>query len=173
MEEAMPTESSMKEKIRELIEDLRAKGRPSRDEFEAAADRLCRWKAANNIQGLWERPPVMVTATLDDAMGHGLALIHPYAEAAGLRLHPLGLLQPAETIIAACREVKPAFLGLTVLQFDSEDELEKIGRHLPGGTVVVAGGPVFAADPDLAPGTGVHHVARDAAAFWEILLNYA
>ena len=163
----------LKIKIIELIEDLRAGGKPSREALETAADRLCRWKAASGIHGLWEKPPVMVTATLDDAMGHGLSLIHRFAEAAGLRIHPLGLEQPADAVIAACRDVKPAFLGLTVLQFDSEGDLEDIGRNLPEVTRVVAGGPVFAADPDLAERTGIHHVARDAAVFWQILLQYA
>ncbi len=120
---------------------------------------------------MWLNAPLMVTATIDDAMGHGLDLIHQYSNLAGLRVHPLGLLQSAETIIAACREMEPALLGLTVLQFDSEDDLVLIARSIPETTRIVAGGPVFKADPELAQRAGVHRVAVDAADFLSFLLT--
>ncbi|MBI9083557.1 MAG: hypothetical protein JEZ11_08160 [Desulfobacterales bacterium] len=163
----------MKQKMAGLIDRLRENGHPSREEFETAASELLAWRERNGLKGLWNNPPLMITATLDDAMGHGLALIHPFAEAAGLQVVSLGLLQPPETIIGACRTQHASFLGLTVLQFDTEEALGTVCRGLPRQTVCVAGGPVFRADPELAARAGVHHVARDAAAFWEILLQYA
>ena len=163
----------VKAKMAELAAEFAAGGPSSRERFEAAAGELLAWRKAQGLSGLWEPAPLMVTATLDDAMGQGLSLIHRFAEAAGLRCHPLGLRVPVEKIVAACRERQPAFLGLTVLWLDAEDALAALCRRLPPETVCVAGGPAFRADPDLAASAGVHHVARDAAAFWEILLGYA
>ena len=39
-------------------------------------------------------------------------------------------------------------------------------------THIVAGGPVFSADPELARRAGIDFVARDAGAFWEYLLDW-
>lgn len=163
----------MKQKMARLIDGLRKNTVPSREAFETAASELLVWRERHGRKGLWHEPPLMITATIDDALGQGLTLIHPFAEAAGLQVVSLGLLQSPETIIEACRTQHPSFLGLTVLQFDTEEALGAICRALPRQTVCVAGGPVFRADPELAARAGVHHVARDAAAFWQILLQYA
>ena len=120
------------------------------------------WKQANDVPGLWETPPVMVTATLDDAMGHGLDLIHQYAEAAGLRLIKLGLLQPPDKIIQACREENARILGLTVLQQFSDEDAVRIGCSIPEETLFIAGGAAFLFDPDLAQEAQVDHAAKDA-----------
>ena len=40
-------------------------------------------------QGLWASPPLMLTATLDDGLGQGLAVIEKFAKAIG---HPAGFL---------------------------------------------------------------------------------
>ena len=162
---------TLKARLSELVTGLRADGRPARTELAAAAAEVQQWKTANKVGGLWPNPLLMVTATIDDAMGHGLELIHQYAELAGLKVRALGLLQSAETITAACRELRPALLGLTVLQFDTEDDLIRIARDIPGGTRIVAGGPVFKADPDLARRAGIHRVASDAADFLSFLLT--
>ena len=161
----------LRTKLADMVTGLQAGGKPSRTELLAAADKMRQWKKANRIAGLWPAPPLMVTATLDDAMGHGLDLIHHYADLAGLKIHPLGLLQTAESVAAACRELEPALLGLTVLQFDSEDDLVLIARNIPATTRIVAGGPVFKGDPELARRTGVHRVASDAADFLKYILT--
>ncbi|MCP3951042.1 MAG: hypothetical protein GY697_02300, partial [Desulfobacterales bacterium] len=59
----------------ELVAGLSANGRPARTELEAAAVEIQQWKTEHQVSGLWKSPPLMVTATLDDAMGHGLDLI--------------------------------------------------------------------------------------------------
>ena len=153
------------------IEGWQGRQRPSRQAFLEAADEVARFRQERGIAGLWPRPPLMATATLDDAFGHGLEIIHRFGEAAGLRLLPLGTLLPVARIIAACRQHRPDLLGLTVLQFDTEPELIEIRQGIPAATRIVAGGPVFAADPDLAARAGIDFVARDAAAFWQYLLE--
>ena len=80
-------------------------------------------------------------------------------------------MQTAPAIVAACRQHHPGLLGLTVLQFDTEAELVEIRNGIPAATRIVAGGPVFAADSDLATRAGIDFVARDAASFWEYLLK--
>jgi len=162
---------TLRTKLADMVTGLQAGGKPSRTELLAAADKMQQWKKANRVAGLWPAPPLMVTATLDDAMGHGLDLIHHYADLAGLRIHPLGLLQTAESVAAACRELEPALLGLTVLQFDTEDDLILIARNIPATTRIVAGGPLFKADPELARRVGVHRVASDAADFLKYILT--
>lgn len=162
----------LRTRLHELVARLQDKGRPARTELLAAAEEILQWKTENQVAGLWADPPLMVTATLDDAMGHGLDLIHQYAELAGLKVQALGLLQSAETVAAACREMHPALLGLTMLQFDSEEDLIQIARNIPETTRIVAGGPVFKADPDLAQRAGIHRVAVDAADFLNFLLAF-
>ncbi len=131
------------------------------------------WKAFYGKAALWEKPPLLITATLDDGWGHGIQLIQHFADAAGVKVISLGLLQDVETIVAACQTQKPNLLGLTVLQFDTEEQLSHISRTKPKYTQIVAGGPVFSADPDLAKRTGVDFVAGNAADFWRFLLGYA
>jgi methanogenic corrinoid protein MtbC1 len=162
---------TLRDRLEKLAAGLLANGRPSRTELAAAIKDLQAWKMEHQVAGLWKDPPLMVTATLDDAMGHGLDLIHQYAELAGLKVQALGLLQSAETVAAACRELNPALLGLTVLQFDTEEDLIQIARNIPETTRIVAGGPVFKADPDLARRAGIHRVAADAADFLNFLLT--
>jgi len=159
------------DRLIQLVSGLLENGRPARTELLAAAEEILQWKTENKVAGLWTDPPLMVTATLDDAMGHGLDLIHQYAELAGLKVRALGLLQSAETVAATCRELNPALLGLTVLQFDTEEDLIQIARNIPETTRIVAGGPVFKADSELARRVGIHRVAADAADFLTYLLT--
>ncbi len=121
---------------------------------------------------LWPRSPCMVTATLDDGWGHGLDIIHALAEAVGIHVEPLGVLQPPETVVAACRRHRPELLGLTVLQFDADDALRHILEHLPATTTLIAGGAAYQFDPDFAKRTQTPFVARNGAAFLQFLLNY-
>ncbi len=162
---------ALRDRLTALAAGLLASGRPSRMELGAAAAEIQQWKTEHQVTGLWQDPPLMVTATLDDAMGHGLDLIHQYADLAGLKVQALGLLQSADSVAATCRELNPALLGLTVLQFDTEDDLAIIARNIPEATRIVAGGPVFKADPEFAWRAGIHRVASDAADFLNFLLT--
>lgn len=157
--------------IRECIHDLRESGTASRNAYLAAADTIRERRLQQEIPGLWEHPPLMLTATIDDGWGHGLEVIHRFAEAVGLACNPLGLLLNPERIIEECRSHRPDLLGLTVLQFDSEDALKLIRKNIPKRTRIVAGGPLFRADPDFAPRTGIDAAVRDAAGFLEFVLD--
>ncbi len=171
METYLHSEKALRAEIRRHLEKLRGPERPSRQTLLETAAAVDRFRRDRNIVGLWPCPPLMATATLDDGFGHGLEIIHRFAEAAGLHLLPLGTMLTAQAIIAACRQHRPDLLGLTVLQFDTEAPLIEVRSGIPAATRIVAGGPVFAADPDLAARTGIDFVARDAAAFWEYLLK--
>ena len=114
----------------------------------------------------------MLTATLDDGLGHGLEVIRMFSEIAGLATIELGLLVTPEKIISACKINKPDLFGLTVLQFDSEENILMISGNLPSKTKIIAGGPVFAADRGFARRTGIHFVAKNAAYFIQYLLKF-
>lgn len=163
-------------KLIEKLESLITRGETgnhwSREELMDAANRIDGWKMENGIHGIWNHPPMMVTATLDDGIGQGLELIHTFANLMGLRLLPLGLLKTADEIIETCLKANPEFLGLTVLQFDSEADLSFIGHHLPQKTRLIAGGPVFRSDPELAGRAGVFYVAEDVLSFVRFMLTH-
>lgn len=165
------TGEALRQEIRRNLESWRRSHRPSRQTLIEAAEAVIRFRREKGIASLWPVSPLMITATLDDGFGHGLEIIHLFAEAAGLRLLPLGTLQTAPAIVAASRQHHPDLLGLTVLQFDTEPELIEVRSGIPADTRIVAGGPVFAADPELAVRAGIDFVARDAASFWEYLLK--
>jgi methylmalonyl-CoA mutase cobalamin-binding subunit len=167
----MATATDLRVKIRALLLQWESQGLPSRDGLVQAADELRRWKEARGIGGLWRQAPLMVTATVDDGFGHGLDIIHRFADAAGMRVAFLGLLQAPRTVVDACRQRRPALLGMTVLQFDSEDAVRHIADHLPPYTRLVAGGPLFAADPDFARRAGIHFAAATAADFLNYLMD--
>jgi methylmalonyl-CoA mutase cobalamin-binding subunit len=160
-----------REAIDRLANQWLSSGLPSRQEVDHAADNLMHLRRQLNIQGIWESAPVMVTATVDDGLGQGLAVIEKYATAIGMRLISLGLMQTPEAIIAACHRYQPDYLGMTVLQFDSEDDLISIAAKLPSRTRIVAGGPVFSADPEFAERTGTHYAAKNVAAFLRFMLR--
>jgi hypothetical protein len=80
-------------------------------------------------------------------------------------------MQTPEAVMDACRLYQPDFLGLTILQFDTEDDLTCIASHLPGKTRIVAGGPVFSGDPDFAGRTGTHFAAKNVAFFLRYMLD--
>jgi methylmalonyl-CoA mutase cobalamin-binding subunit len=162
----------LRNRLVHLLAHWQKTGTPTRSGFQEAAEEIIRWKKKNGITGLWENPPTLVTATIDDAWGHGLAVIHLWAKAAGMKIHAMGLLKTPEEIITKCRKLQPDFLGMTILQFDTEDDLAMITRNLPTKTCCIVGGPIFKADPELASRAGVHMVAGNAADFLAVLLNF-
>ena len=160
----------LRKRLVDLLDHWGKKGFPSHGGLVSTANELMEWKKKTHIEGIWEKPPLMVTATLDDTFGYGLQVIHLYAEVVGIRIKPIGLLQTSEQIVKICCEVAPDFLGLTILQFDTEEALTEICRNLPSKTKVVVGGPIFKTDPYLAQRAGVHYVAKNVALFLEYLL---
>ena len=165
--------TALRTAVSRLAHQWLASGLPSRQELDQADSQLKDLRARLAVRGLWQVPPCMVTATLDDGLGQGLAVIERFAGAIGMRLVALGLMQPPGNIVDACRRHNADYLGLTVLQFDSEDDLRWIANHLPSQTHIVAGGPVFKGDPDFAGRTGTYYAARNVADFLRFMVDEA
>jgi len=106
-------------------------------------EKLLVWKKQNNCKGLWGKSPKMITATMDDGIGQGLKMIHLFSRVAGVELFQLGLMQSMETIIDACKNQHPHFLGMTILQFDTEEILNAIISKIPINIQILVGGPIF------------------------------
>lgn len=170
-------ENKLAERLIALLDTWRTQGRPGRATLHTAADELLEWRMKEKVPGLWTRPPRMLGATLDDGWGHGIKLILKFAEALGCETHFAGILCPIDTIMEACKRETPDILGLTVLQLDTEAALEDLGkrlaRELPRKPELIAGGPVFTIDPELAQRVGIDVVARDAAHFIRHMLKTA
>ena len=162
----------LKVRLDELSRKWQSKGLPSKSALENAAGDLRDWKEKTGCFGLWDIPPLMITATLDDGLGQGLKIIRMFSEVAGLEIIDLGLLVTPEKIIADCKKNKPDLLGLTVLQFDSEEAILMISRNLPSKTKIIAGGSVFKADQGFARRTGIHFAAKNVAYFIDFLLQF-
>jgi hypothetical protein len=158
-----------RQQLQNISERWRRSGLPSTQTLEAVARQLEEDQKKGGFEGLWPHRPLMVTATLDDGLGQGLAIIQRFAVVAGLQVQPLGLMQTPERIITACGQLNPYILGLTVLQLDTEDQLAQIGRHLPPRTRFIAGGPVFRFDPDMAVRCGIDFVAPSLTHFIDFL----
>jgi methylmalonyl-CoA mutase cobalamin-binding subunit len=158
--------------LRHQICRWRQDGLPGYDGLMQAAAEIAALRETPGSQPLWSPPPLLLTATLDDALGQGLTVIHRFADALGLRRRHLGLMVSADTIVAACRTETPALLGMTVLQFDSETDLIRIRREIPKATRMVCGGPLFKADADLAGRCGIDFVAAHVGKFLEYLLDH-
>ena len=168
---ANPVQPQLRRHLQALLQSWRETGVPPRWQLMNTLQELLEWRANQDIQGLWNPPPLLATATLDDGWGHGLEVIETCGRAAGLRIERLGLLISAEQIIDRCRQMRPQLLGLTLLQLDSEVSLRQITEELRGLTKVLVGGPPFRIDPELAARTQVGYVARDVADFLDFILN--
>ena len=156
--------------VSRLAEQWLAHGLPAQQQLHQHAADLQAMRTQLKVAGLWQQPPSMVTATLDDGLGQGLAIIENFAAAIGIRLVCLGLLRTPEEIVAACCRVVPDFLGLTILQFDTEEHLVNIGQQLPPQTRIIAGGPVYLADREFAARTGTAYAARSVADFLQYMV---
>jgi len=161
----------LRDRLESLLQDWRKQGLPPRWTVEQTLRELIAWRDEAGIAGLFSPAPRMFTATLDDGWGHGLEIIHLCAGAAGMEILHLGLLLSPESIMAACHENPPDFLGLTMLHSDSEPALLLIAENLPAGARLVAGGPPFKWDPELAERAHVHHVSASVADFLELILS--
>lgn len=157
--------------VSRIADQWLADGLPSRQALLEAAEAIDHLRERLGIGGMWENAPCMVTVTIDDGLGQGIAVIERFAKAIGIRVISLGLLQTPATIIDACRQHRPNYLGLTILQFDSEAELSVIARNVPESTRIVAGGPVFSGDPDFARRTGTHFAAKNVAHFLRYMVD--
>lgn len=161
----------LRNRLEDLLQTWRTSGVPPRWQLMNTLQAMLEWKDNERIPGLWNPPPLLLTATLDDGWGHGLEVVELCARVAGLQVERLGLLQTADRILGTCLQLRPRLLGLTILQFDSEPSLKRIIEGLGKHTLLLAGGPVFQIDPELASRTGVDHVAKDVADFLGIILN--
>lgn len=160
-------------KLADVVDAWARSGMPSRYELEAEAQELLEWKRVRGVSGIWDRPPVMMTATLDDGLGYGLRIVRLYAEVAGVKVISLGVNCSPDEIVADCRRCCPDLLGLTVLRLESEEALAQIGSNLPAGTKLVVGGAaIFRSDPDLARRCEVDYVAENVGAFLQYLLEF-
>jgi hypothetical protein len=164
-----PSEKALRaaflEKIRDLLFNWEKNGLPPRNTLVETAAELRAWKRENGVDGLWTTPPRMLAATLDDGLGHGIALVRDWAETLGMRVRDLGLSAPARDILSAVEKERPDALGLTVLYGTSEDGLVWLGKRLPPETVFLAGGAAFRLDPELAERARVSWTARNAGEF--------
>jgi len=163
---------SMRKILEELTRALHADSSWSRAEIFQAGEILLDRKNALSIKGLWPSPPLMITATLDDAVGQGLTIIHLFSRLAGVDVKPLGLMQPPEKIIHACRQSLPNILGMTILQFHSEETLCDMVENLPAQTRVVVGGPIFKAMSTQELEKKRYLVLNDIRQFMDYLLTY-
>lgn len=134
---------SLRTMLREFTQTLRDNGDMSWTEIYAAGESLLRKKTDQHLDGLFNPPLLLATATLDDAIGQGLRMIELFSAAAGLDVIPLGLMQSPERIISECKRLSPDMLGLTILQYDTEELLEDMIAHIPDSIRVIAGGPIF------------------------------
>lgn len=165
------TAHGLKYIVRQLIRTWAVEGLPSGNDLMLVAETLENQRRNHHCPGFWPISRLMATATIDDGIGQGIRTIERFGRAIGLEMKPLGLMQSVDAITEACRKLQPDFLGLTVLQFDSEPMVAEIAGRKPPQTILICGGPVFMADPQFAERAGVDHVAKNVASFLEILLN--
>jgi len=162
----------MRRVLEELSQVLQADKSWSRAEIFRAGKILLDRKEASPVKDLWPSPPSMMTTTLDDAIGQGLQIIHLFGRLAGVDVKPLGLMQLPEKIIDACSQSKPDILGLTILQFHSEETLCDIIAHLPSRIRVIVGGPIFKALEPEDMEKKTYLVLNDIQHFIEFLLTF-
>lgn len=163
--------ANMRRILEELSQILHGDISWSRAEIFRAGEILLERKNPATTRNLWQQPPLMITATLDDAIGQGLQIIHLFSRLAGIEVKPLGLMQPPEKIIEACRLSKPDILGLTILQFHSEETLCDIVHSLPSQTRVIVGGPIFKSFSREELDAKDYHVRNDIRHFLDFLLD--
>jgi len=163
---------TVRDRVSEMLQNWARQGKPTREDYMKGARMLETLRRQSEWGGLWPQSPLMLTATLDDGWGNGLDIIETLAASVGVTVQALGVLQSPATIVQACRDRQPALLGLTVLQFDSDEAVLQITDALPPVTTLIAGGAAYLYDPEFAERTGTHAVARDGIGFLRFLLGY-
>ena len=163
--------ANMRRILAELSQVLQGDDSWSRAEIFRAGEILMDRQDPATAKGVWPSPPLMMTATLDDAIGQGLKIIHLYSRLAGMNVEQLGLMLPPEKIIEACRQSKPDVLGLTILQFHSEETLCDLVERLPSQTKVIVGGPIFKSFSREEVNAKDYHVLNDIRHFLDFLLD--
>jgi hypothetical protein len=164
--------AELKKRLGQISQKWMSEGLPSRQTLKSTAESLNQWKRDHLVSGIWQNHPLMMAATIDDGIGQGIQIIECYAEVMGITVNPIGLLQNPETIIDKCHQLQPDILGLTVLQLDSEDALYRVGHNLPLKTCLIAGGPVFKFDANMAARCNVDYVASNLAYFIRYMLKW-
>ena len=150
-----------------------ARGLFSRHRLITVGTQMAQWRRDKNIPGLWPRPPVLATATLDDGIGMGLDLIELYAGVAGMRVERWGLLMEPKDLVEKCKTGCPDLLGLTVLREDAMDLLDEgIAPHMAGVTTILAGGPVFRMLPLSEQKEKPYVILPDLSAFVRYVLSF-
>jgi len=170
--DALNNSNPLVDHLTQLVAKWQNSGEPYRPELEIEAENIITWKKKTQAKSLWNKPPLMLTATLDDGWGLGMKLIHLYSGVAGLRINDLGLRVPPEEIIEHCRTIKPDLLGLTVLQKTSEPALIQIKKNIPEKVKIIAGGAIFQTDPDLSDRIEINFVAKNISGFLSFLLKF-
>ena len=165
------SQQSMRPILEEMSRMLHANASWSRAEIFRAGEILQDRKDAMVIKGLWQLPPRMITATLDDAIGQGLQIIHLFSRLAGVNVQSMGLMQPPDKIIDFCRKSSPDILGMTLLQFHSEEILCDIVASLPPQTTTIVGGPIFKSFSRKELNNKDYLVLNDIHLFLEFLLD--
>ncbi|WP_143083095.1 hypothetical protein [Thermodesulforhabdus norvegica] len=92
------------------------------------------------VASLFESPPLILTATLDDGWGVGIEVIHAACDVLGIPYVFLGLIVSPEVIIRKCEELRPGVLGLTVLHESSLMDLKSLDQNLPENVLILVGG---------------------------------
>ena len=149
----------------------RIKGVPGRWELLEIGNELSGWCADNNFSGLWDMRPLMVGATLDDAWGMGLELILKFAGVLGMETRLLGLFLPWTEVADQCQQLRPDFLGMTVLQFDTEDDLIALRQNLPEKTRLIVGGPIFRTDTGIQDRASIDYICQNLSDFIQLMLR--
>lgn len=166
------TDNRLETKVQRLLRTWKENKLPGSTTLHEMADDLMVWRETDGVPGLWVEPPVMFGVTMDDGWGHGIQIILKYAGLLGCRTEFLGLLMTWEEISTICRNREPDILGLTVLQFDTEEDIAELRKNISPKTKIVAGGPVFKIDDDLALRVGIDYVAGDVGDFLNYLLKW-
>ncbi len=143
----------------------------SREMLVSWAEEFLAYKKAKNFTGFLKKPQTMLTATIDDGLGMGIELISLYAKVAGIDVIKLGIMLSAEEIIDGCNRYKPDYLGLTVLQFDTQDDLIKISKNIDKNIKIIAGGPVFNLNTNFIKESGIDYVAKNAPDFLRLIIK--
>jgi len=160
-----------RKKLEKTLNEWHLHGVPPRYELRSVISDLRNWRENVGVSSLWDQPPLMVSATLDDGWGLGIETIESCARAVGICVYSIGLMIPAQDLIRTCHEMRPDLLALTMLHSDTEPVLEQVCTAVAGMSRVVVGGAGAAGNPRLEQRLDIM-VAKDISDFLELLLSW-